>query len=380
MKVGTAIVFQNPDKHRSDLEVYNNELTYAREAEGLGFQSIWSVEHHFTDYTMCPNVVQYLSYLAGCTKEIQLGTAVIVLPWHNPMRVAEEVSVLDNMSGGRVLLGIGRGLGRTEFGGFNVDMNTSRERFIESAQMILEGLEQGYCEFDGAYIKQPKREIRPAPFKSFKGRAYAAAVSPESVDIMARLGVGILIVPQKPWAELIPELEAYRVKYTEHNPGEEPPSTMHFGWVYCHEDEEAAHDGAVKHIGEYYDSVLKHYELTASHLKNTKGYEYYAKMQDKVQEYGSDEAIKAFLSLQIWGTPETCYERIKEISRNIYSEHFSGVFSYGTLSWDDARRNRDLFVKKVMPELKKLPPLSERLKEAKKPSPALGASAASYPI
>ena len=87
------------------------------EAEDLGFDSIWTVEHHFTDYTMCPDPVQFLTWVAGKTN-LQLGTAVIVLPWHDPMRVAEQVTVLDNLSDGRLILGIGRGLARIEYEGF----------------------------------------------------------------------------------------------------------------------------------------------------------------------------------------------------------------------------------------------------------------------
>ena len=196
MHVGYSAIFQNPDDALSDYEVYRNELRLAELAEPLGFESIWSVEHHFTDYTMCPDVVQFLTYMAGRTVRAKLGTMVIVLPWHDPMRVAEKVSMLDNISDGRVILGIGRGLGRVEFEGFRVDMNESRQRFVEYAEYVLEGLEKGYVEYDGEFVKQPRRDLRPAPFRTFRGRTYAAAVSPESSRIMAKLGVGLLIVPQ----------------------------------------------------------------------------------------------------------------------------------------------------------------------------------------
>src|SRR5438067_8284574 len=112
MHVGMAAVFQNPGKARSDREVYRSELKLADLAEPLGFESIWGVEHHFTDYTMCPDVLQYLTYFAGRTKSVKLGSMVVVLPWHDPMRVAEQVSMLDHMCGGRLILGLGRGLGR----------------------------------------------------------------------------------------------------------------------------------------------------------------------------------------------------------------------------------------------------------------------------
>src|SRR5262249_52719832 len=94
MHVGMAAVFQNPGKTRADRDVYASELALADLAEPLGFQSIWGVEHHFTDYTMCPDVLQFLTYMAGRTSWAQLGSMVVVLPWHDPMRVAEEVSML----------------------------------------------------------------------------------------------------------------------------------------------------------------------------------------------------------------------------------------------------------------------------------------------
>ena len=78
---------------------------------------------------------------------------MIVLPWHDPMRVAEAVTMLDNLSGGRLILGIGRGLARVEYEGFRVDMDTSRERFVAYAQVVLEGLERGL----------PGVRRRPAP-------------------------------------------------------------------------------------------------------------------------------------------------------------------------------------------------------------------------
>ena len=179
MHVGMSTVFQNPGREKTDFQVYRDELRLADLAEPLGYQSIWGVEHHFTDYTMCPDVIQFLTYMAGRTQNALLGTIVVVLPWHDPVRVAEEVSMLDNLSEGRMILGIGRGLGKVEFAGFRLDMSQSRARFAESAEMVLAGLENGYCEYDGETVKQPRRDIRPEPFNSFKGRTYAAAVSPD---------------------------------------------------------------------------------------------------------------------------------------------------------------------------------------------------------
>ena len=152
MHVGMTTFFQNIGHPISDHDVYRHEISMADLAEPLGFDSIWGAEHHFDEYTMCPNVAQFLSYMAGRTTRVKLGSMVMVLPWHDPVRLAEEVSVLDTLSNGRVILGIGRGLGRIEFRGFRLAMSESRSRFTEYAQAILQGLETGFIEYDGEFI------------------------------------------------------------------------------------------------------------------------------------------------------------------------------------------------------------------------------------
>src|SRR6266481_5540762 len=355
MRVGMAAVFQNPGRTRSDSDVYRDELKLADLCEPLGFDSIWSVEHHFTDYTMCPDVLQFLTYMAGRTTRVALGSMVVVLPWHDPMRVAEEVSMLDNISGGRMILGLGRGAGKIEFDGFRLSMDESRPRFVEGAEMVLTGLETGYCEYDGTYVKQPRAAIRPAPFKSFRGRTYAAAVSPESLPIMAKLGVGILIIPQKPWKEVAKELETYRGVYRQVN-GVEAPPPVSAGWTFCHADPERAREMARSYIGGYYQTVLDHYQFQGDHLAHTRGYEYYGKMAEKIQQYGTDTVVDYFVNLQVWGTPEQCYEKILDIHARTGNSHYVGVFGYAGMPHDEAERNLRFFAKEVMPELQTLRP------------------------
>src|SRR5437899_5783097 len=189
--------------------------------------------------------------MAGRTERINLGWMVVVLPWHDPLRVAEQVAMLDAMSGGRLILGLGRGAAKVEFDGFRLPMDESRPRFVESASMLLRGLESGFCEHTGDFVSQPRAAIRPAPFKSFRGRTYAAAVSPESARIMARLGVGLLIIPQKPWREVEKELGEYNRLYRELN-GTDAPQPISAGWTFVGEAAERARAMAVKYIGGYY--------------------------------------------------------------------------------------------------------------------------------
>jgi alkanesulfonate monooxygenase SsuD/methylene tetrahydromethanopterin reductase-like flavin-dependent oxidoreductase (luciferase family) len=361
MHVGMAVIFQGMGDGRTDRNVYRNELRLGDLAEPLGFESIWGVEHHFTEYTMCPDVLQFLTWCAGRTQRIQLGSMVVVLPWHHPMRVAEQVVMLDHLSNGRLLLGLGRGLGRVEFEGFGVRQEDSREYFVEAAQMILQGLERGVCEFSGRLVQQEHREIRPRPFKSFRGRTYAAAVSPESSLIMARLGVGILIIPQKPWEMVIAELGAYRSVYRETNGVDAPPPIV-AGWVFCDESAARAEEMARRYIGEYWRSVVRHYELVGDHLTTMRGYEAYKTMQERASRPGGvDELVDFFLGLQVWGTPDQCIEKIVDVQRRTGGEAFVGVFSYAGMPYDMAEANLRLFASEVMPLLKRHLPIQDQL-------------------
>jgi len=353
MHVGMSTFFQNLTNLK-DEEVYANELGMADLAEPLGFDSIWAAEHHFKGYTMCPNVAQFLTYMAGRTTRVKLGSMVMVLPWHQPVRVAEEFSVLDQMSRGRAILGMGRGLGRVEFEGFGVDMNESRERFVEYAEAILQGLNTGTMEYDGQFLKQSRVELRPAPYATFKGRVYASAASPDSAKIMAKLGVGIMIIAQKPWERTIEELNNYREIFREVNNGLEPPKPLLVSFVGCSEDASVADEIHKKYLRGYSKSALDHYEFDNVKLGDIKGYEYYGAMAKSIAKNGSEQFTNFLADLQVWGTPDQVYEQCVENRARIDAAGMIGVFSYGGMPHDLAVENIKLFAKKVLPRLQSL--------------------------
>src|SRR5580698_8792516 len=214
MRVGYTTIFQGSGDPSDDQRIYTDELRLCDLAEPLGFEMIWATEHHFTSYTMCPDPLQFLSYMAGRTTNIQLGSGAVIMPWHDPVRVAEQVTVLDLMSNGRFIFGMGRGLGRIEFEGLRIPMDESRARFVESAEIVMRALETGVLEADGQYYKIPRRDLRPRPVKSFR------------------------------------ELK-----------GTEAPAPLVTGWVVCDKDGKKAKDLAQQYIGAYYESVMSHYEL-----------------------------------------------------------------------------------------------------------------------
>ena len=139
MQIGTIALFQRYgyDDSVTDSQVYREELALASQLEELGYDSHWSVEHHFEDYSFCPDNAIYLGHLAAITTTLKLATGAVIVPWNTPLRSAEKVALLDELSNGRVIFGMGRGLSRREYDQFGIDMDTSRERFDEAVPMIL---------------------------------------------------------------------------------------------------------------------------------------------------------------------------------------------------------------------------------------------------
>ncbi len=355
MHVGMGTFFQNLDGTQTDADVYAHELGMADLAEPLGFDSVWAPEHHFTNYTMCPSVMQFLTYVAGRTQRVGLGSMVVVLPWQDPVRVAEQFSVLDHMSGGRAILGIGRGLARVEFDGFRSKMSESRRRFIECAEAILTSLETGTIESEGELYRQQKTAIRPSPLRSFRGRSYASVVSPESGRIMAKLGVGLLIIAQKPWETALKEIESYRQIYREIN-GREAPKPVLVSFIAVHESEQGAQEMYERYIMRYCASTLEHYEFANADLASIPGYEYYGKLSDNIAKHGPERFTRFLADLQVWGTPEQVSEKMIEHQRMLDSAGVVGIFSYGGMPPDMAKQNICLFAEKVLPQLKRHAP------------------------
>ena len=115
MDVGMMMVFASYGwENCSDERVWDEEIRLARTAADLGFDCLWAAEHHFNDYSFIPDNIQLMTYMTAVCPNIDIGTAAVILPWHDPLRVAEQAAVLDNLSKGRFRFGMGRGLARRD--------------------------------------------------------------------------------------------------------------------------------------------------------------------------------------------------------------------------------------------------------------------------
>src|SRR4051794_22259931 len=359
MRVGVQMIFQSWGYGGiADGQVVQEEVELGVLADALGFAALWPVEHHFDDYSFCPDNTVLLAHMAARTTQIQLGTGAVILPWNQPLRVAEKLALLDHLSGGRVLFGMGRGLSRQEYAGFGIAMDESRDRFDEASRMVLDALDTGFIEGDGPYFPQPRTEIRPRPERSFRDRIYCVAMSPDSVDAAADLGARMVSFSQRPWPDQAVALQTYRSRFESahgHAPG--PPMICDF--VYCDRDRGRAEEVAHKHIAAYLASVMEHYELDSDHLKDLRGYESYGSAVDMMKAIGHEKLATMYLDVNVWGTPDDIVDRLRARTEVLGDHDLTCCFRYAGLPYDMAEASMRLFGEAVLPVIQ-TPALSAR--------------------
>jgi len=357
MKVGIALNMLH-QAGRSDASVVNEHLALGDLAEPLGFDSLFALEHHFTGYAMSPAPTELLAYYAGRTRRIHLGTAVIVLPWHDPVRVAEQIALLDILCGGRCLFGFGRGAASVEYEGFRIPMGEARPRFVEAAQIIVKALSQDSFEHDGEFFHIPRTAIRPRPISHPERRFHASAVSPDSAEIMAKLGFGVLMVMQNEWPKAAEDIARYREIATAAGHAPRPPIILTN--VCCADSRDEAHERAVKYLGQKWQSIDDHYHFSDGHLATVKGYESYGKMARTYAKIGESaetrkKATDFYVGIQIVGTPKDCLDKIGELQRLTGLDHLVTEYSFGAMPHEEAERNMRLFADRVLPVLQRDP-------------------------
>jgi len=352
MHVGLATGFAYQGrKSGSDADFIREEVDNLVMAEDLGFDSVWITEHHFTDYSMSNDPLQLLTYIAGKTRHVKLGTQCIIVPWHNPARLAEKIVNLDILSNGRAILGFGGGLAQHEFAGLGVDQNKSRELYNEGLELVCTALESGVIEGEGAYGKIARSELRPRPIKSFEGRKFCGSLSGTSMYTAARMGCGnmVLMLPQR-GKDVAPD------KYTEvwkevNGADSNPPPPMLSGNFYIDEDADYAEAQGRKYLGNTMRAAIKNYGLdTPGKFPQIKGYEHYEKMvlaPEAIEPY-----IEDFSKGVVAGTPQMILDRLWELKDIFKPQGFFPHVYFGGMPPEEARKNIRLFAEKVMPELK----------------------------
>jgi alkanesulfonate monooxygenase SsuD/methylene tetrahydromethanopterin reductase-like flavin-dependent oxidoreductase (luciferase family) len=177
-----------------DSQGYESFIDYVVEADRLGFAQMFMVEHHFTGHGQVSASMTLLAYLAAKTKNIRLGTAVVVLPWHNPVLIAEQAATLDLLTGGRFDFGVGKGYRKSEFDGFCIPMDEAGERFDEAMEIIRKAwTTEGRFSHHGKRWHYDNILVEPEPLQRPHPPLWLAAGSPDSIKRAAREGYNLLL-------------------------------------------------------------------------------------------------------------------------------------------------------------------------------------------
>jgi alkanesulfonate monooxygenase SsuD/methylene tetrahydromethanopterin reductase-like flavin-dependent oxidoreductase (luciferase family) len=336
----------------ADEEFFRRETQIAIEAEAMGFDFAAAVEHHFTDYAACPDPLQALSYVAAKTKTIKLMPAAVILPWNDPLRVVEKTAMLDSLSEGRVILGMGRGAARREFAGFRQDIADSREMFDEAALIIMDGLETGTVKANTKHFQQPEVEVRPRPEGWTRDRMLMVSMSPSSAEVAADYGLKALRFSQGDWSHSMKEIETYRATF-EAKHGKKAPAFVISDFVVCVDTEEEVIEYTDEYFAKQFYQVANHYEWGGDHFKNMPSYATYVALGDAMNAAGGPEkAYKDYIGGNLIGTVEQLIEKDKMRKATVGDYDIIANFSYGGMPYERVYKQMRMFADKVMPHLK----------------------------
>ena len=216
MKFGVLQFFSWPGRRVALPTVYERALDRIRIMDMSGYDAVWLAEHHFSTYSVCPSVHLMAMHVAGITQNLRIGTGVSLAAFYDPTRLAEEVALLDVLSGGRVNWGAGRGFDKKEFEVFGVSQEDSYPRFRENVEIVLRAWSEERLTYSGRFHQYKDVEVLPKPLQQPHPPVWIASSSPEAIAWSASQGHAILMDPHASHEELAGKYRAYRHGLAEH--------------------------------------------------------------------------------------------------------------------------------------------------------------------
>lgn len=215
LKVGILQFFGWRDRSVPLASVYERALERIAIMDRSGYDAVWLAEHHFSTYSVCPSVHMMGAIAAARTTRLRIGTAVSLAPFYNPLRLAEEVALLDVLSGGRVNWGAGRGFERSEFAAFGIPGEESAPRFHETVDIVLQAWTNQRLSYRGRFYGYEDVEVLPKPIQKPHPPVWMAASSRTAIEWAASRGHSILMDPHSSFADLVAKRRLYAAKLTE---------------------------------------------------------------------------------------------------------------------------------------------------------------------
>ena len=255
------------------------------------------------------------------------------MPWNDPYRVAAKMALLDQQSGGRALLGFGRGLSRREYERLGIPMDEARGRFDQGTALVLQALEQGLLR--GGHRVLPAAALRPAP--AAHRRLRGSRLLDRRIAGVGRAGRGARrpahgAWPSSPGRSSEQALEPYQEKWRSLRDSE-PPVPFCGQLVYCDADPERARELGERYVKEYFTTVVEHYEIGGAHFKARQGYEFYGNAAEAIQAMGLEKMADMYASVNTFGTPAQIVEQLRAQKQVLGVDHDVLVIpKYGSMT------------------------------------------------
>jgi luciferase family oxidoreductase group 1 len=338
MDIGTFLLMQSPSA-RSSHEIYARALEQAQAAESLGYRNVWLAEHHFSTYGYLSRPLQLAAYIAAKTSKLRVGTAVVVVPLHHPLVIAEEIATLDVVSGGRLDIGLGRGYQRYEFERFGLQLDSGGQRWEESIDILVKSFEGRPFSYDGKLFKIPETSLFPQPLQKPHPPIWITAQSQYALEAAVRRGFNVLTggfgVPIERLAEFGQHVKRMNA---EMKPAQQPLIGVQRA-VYVTKDPADAREAA--------EQARWNMRVTLSLRNNYERVEQgNAIPVPGKTEPDIDDLLDRYLVI---GTPDTVIRQIKRVRELVGISHFNCSFWFGDLDQARVLRSMELFAREVMP-------------------------------
>lgn len=343
MRFSILTLGDNYEHIRSHEQFYQEVIEEAAYAEALGFEGFWVGEHHFqASQRAFPSPQLLLAAIAQRTKTLRLGTGVSVLPVNDPIRLAEDLAALDLISHGRVCFGAGRGYQPHEFAGFNVAVETTKERFWECLEVIRLAWTQEQFSYAGQFYHYENIALLPRPVQKPTPPIWVAAASPGSAEDAARKGYAFSAAPFASGPspeEVADQLKRYREVYVAAGHGEPTADIPHVFWTHVADTTaqalKEAEAGMKRKLGGSTKVWVK---------PGVRGYETFA----KVGQLLATATIDQLDTMAIFGDPQRCVEKIKRYEA-VGVTHLLLMFDWGGFPQQTVFHDMELFATTVMP-------------------------------
>lgn len=341
----------------SDQYVLEYSVEQARLAESLGFRGAWILEHHFTPFGVCPSALTMASFLLGMTERLRVGTAVSVVTLDHPIRIAEQVALLDQLSGGRLDLGVGRGQFRDDFKVFGVDPAKTRETLREWMDIAVRAWTEGSVEASGDLIEFPRVPVMPAPRTKPHPPVYVAATSPTTVEWAASRGFGLLIQHGRTAERAASTLELYAD--IARSSGHDPDAIEHVLFCIAHvaDTAEQAKQAVFDNI-KWWSETLRTVAFSYDELSRLPGYEaHFRDWQQRLmaglttkETTVTDAHTQEIIDSNPIGTPDYCIGKLHDLVERTGIRHVV-VGCEGAGKREEILTSMERFAGEVMPKV-----------------------------